>query len=94
MDWTSQGQTLQKERRKGVRQQEPEGVGSAQAPIAEVGMKSGPHSDRLLELVAGTATVLLMILAYLIASPALGALSLVSGGVSYGILLTRRRDRE
>lgn len=57
-------------------------------------MKSQPRSDRLIELVIGTATLLLTTLAYLLASPALGALALVSGGVSYGILIARRYDRE
>lgn len=57
-------------------------------------MKSQPRSDRLIELVIGTATLLLTTLAYLLASPALGALALVSGGVSYGILISRRHDRE
>lgn len=57
-------------------------------------MKPRPRSDRLIELVIGTATLLFTTLAYLLASPVLGTLALVSGGVSYGILIARRHDRE
>lgn len=57
-------------------------------------MRSSARSDRLVELVIGTAALLFSTLAYLIASPSLAALALVSGGVSYGILIGRRRDRE
>jgi hypothetical protein len=71
-----------------------EQYGSERDPPPEAKVKSCPRSDWLAELVIGTTTLLLTTLAYLLASPALGALALVSGGVSYGILIARRHDRE
>lgn len=49
------------------------------------------HSyDRALELAFGAVALILTTLACLIASPAVGALALVSGGISYGVIIARR----
>ena len=55
-------------------------------------MRTRRPSERTVELTIGGLTIISSTLAFLIASPALGAIALVTGGMSYGIAIARRAD--
>jgi hypothetical protein len=57
-------------------------------------MKPPVPSDRMLELTIGALTLVFTTMSFLIAAPALGAIALVTGGMSYGIMIARRSGDE